>query len=227
VGGQRGGHLTRGGCVAHANGRAHQRHQPVTGERPQEVFELGGATEQLRRAARQAGGACGRRVRRRRPSVGGGHRRDVVLQDRRLELANLRGRVDAELVGDVPVMALVDVQRGAAGRVQRPHQDRDRPLPQRMRGCQVTGPCDRLVERAPPQEKRGAVLQRCDVQFLETGCDRTGERVRELTERGAAPQPSASSNRSAARAGSSSARARRHRASNRPASSASSATSSR
>ena len=140
---------------------------------------------------------------RRRPDADRSSRRDrhgrwplgtsgtrIVLEYLRLEVAQLRAGVEAELVGEqLPVLpkGLEGFPRPAI-RVQGTHQQLERPLPQRLPSHHLAGGRDGVGRGAGSHEQRSPVLQRRHPELLEPRGRRGGEAVGECTVGGTSPQ---------------------------------------
>ena len=115
----------------------------------------------------------------------------IVLQDLRLEVAQLRAGVEAELVGEQLAVLAEDLEGlpRTAVDVESPHQQLDRPLPQRFAGHDLARGRDGVGRGAGLHEQRGTVLERRQPELLEPRGRRAGEAVGELPV-GGSPPPS-------------------------------------
>lgn len=168
-------------ALAHA-ARPDERDQPV------EVEALAHLAHQLLAADErgQGRGQGTRRRGRRRGEVG------VVTQDRALQLLQLRGRLDAELVGEQAADPLVGRQGvgPALGAVQREHQLGPAPFPQRLLGHQRLELGHDLLVVPEGEPSVDAQFARGRPQFLEPhGLASPELAVGEVAERRAPPEP--------------------------------------
>ena len=185
VGLQRGSHLERHPRLARAAG-AGEREQSHVGAPQQRGgrSHLEAATDERRRGRRESSGT---RPGRRRRSVEG----RVVAEDRRLELHELRARIDAELVDErsprVPVCG--ERIRLTAAPVQGEHLQPAQPLAVAMLARERFELADQL--RVPSQRQVGldALLQRGEPPLLQTRRLPLGEgRVGDVRERRPVPE---------------------------------------
>ena len=114
--------------------------------------------------------------------------RCVLTKDRALERAQLRGRLEPELVERVPDLGVGVERLGLpAGAVEPEHQQAEQPLPQGMLGRQP--PELRDVQRVTERQHRlGAILDRRHAQVVEPVALASRRGVLDTGERGAAPE---------------------------------------
>ncbi len=116
--------------------------------------------------------------------------RCLLGQDRPLELLQLRARVEAELVGQVPAGVLVGLERRALASVgvQRKHQQAPQPLPARLLRDETAQLGDGLPAGALADPHLVQLLDRLEPQLLEPVGLAPGERLgRDITQGGARP----------------------------------------
>jgi hypothetical protein len=115
----------------------------------------------------------------------------VLGQQLGVQLAQLRARVDAELLGDHAAGPAVDLERlGVPARaVQRPHQQQPQPLPQRVVGDQPAQLRDRVQVSTAGELRLDAQLGRVEVDLGEPlGLRLDQRRRRDVGQRRAVPQ---------------------------------------